>query len=274
METLAETVQHKGYTVAIHYDHEYGSGNPRDADNLGIMLALGHRNYTLGDASVNGGYSNREEYQQLEAAHNALMERLPTRLALRAFCLYLKVYHGASVILPLGLIDHSGISMYVGGGAHPMDPGGWDSGMVGFIFDTEQTRETTGCTPENGFDAEKIEQGLRDEVQNYDMYLTGQVYGYVITDPDGDPIDDDSCWGFLGIRSVKEEAIGAVDTEVERREANPKKALPTVTVAKFTVEDANEILGRPLLQSEVDTLRKHLEHALADPFADAVHSMP
>ncbi len=44
------------------------------------------------------------------------------------------------------------------------------------------------------------------EVENYDMYLTGQIYGYMV-----EPVDankniecDDSCWGFYGDEGIKQ----------------------------------------------------------------------
>jgi hypothetical protein len=93
----------------------------------------------------------------------------------------------------VGLIDHSGISMYVGAGAHRHDPGGWDSGQVGVIFDTTETRKK--CGMENAA-LEDIERALRAEVNAYDQFLRGEVYCYTITDPAGEHLD--SCCGFLG----------------------------------------------------------------------------
>lgn len=118
---------------------------------------------------------------------------------------YLTQERGAHVILPLGLIDHSGISMYVGDGAHPHDPGGWDSGQVGVIFDTTETRKESGLQDAGH---EEIEKALRAEVQVYAQYLRGEVYSYCVTDSDGEHID--SCHGFLGdleyVRSQANEA--------------------------------------------------------------------
>src|SRR5665213_3275770 len=105
---------------------------------------------------------------------------------------YLRRERGATVILPVGLIDHSGISMYVGAGAHRHDPGGWDSGQVGVIFDTSKTRRE--CEMENATPQE-IERALRAEVAVYDQFLRGEVYCFTVIDPDGEHLD--SCYGFL-----------------------------------------------------------------------------
>jgi hypothetical protein len=120
---------------------------------------------------------------------------------------YLEQERGATVILPLGLIDHSGISMYVGAGAHRYDPGGWDSGQVGLIFDTAETRKE--CGMENA-SYEDIERALRAEVNAYDQFLRGEVYCYTVTDPDGEHVE--SCGGFLGSLSyVRSEANAAAE---------------------------------------------------------------
>jgi hypothetical protein len=124
---------------------------------------------------------------------------------------YLEQERGATVILPLGLIDHSGISMYVGAGAHPHDPGGWDSGQVGLIFDTADTRKE--CGMENAT-REDIERALRAEVNAYDQFLRGEVYCYTVTDADGEHVD--SCGGFLGSLSyVRTEANAAAEYAAE-----------------------------------------------------------
>ena len=42
-------------------------------------------------------------------------------------------------------------------------------------------------------EAKKILEG---EVETYNQYLTGDVYGFILEKPDGEHID--SCWGFYG----------------------------------------------------------------------------
>ncbi|MGH2903061.1 MAG: hypothetical protein ACRDK7_05675 [Solirubrobacteraceae bacterium] len=132
---------------------------------------------------------------------------------------YLQQERGASVSLPLGLIDHSGISMYVGGGAHRHDPGGWDSGQVGVIFDTTETRKDRGM---HDAKREEIERALRVEVEEYAEFLRGEVYCFTVSDRDGDHLD--SCCGFVGdlqyVRSRANEAAeyGARAIQAENEE--------------------------------------------------------
>ena len=110
------------------------------------------------------------------------------------------------MLLPLGLLDHSGITMYVGGGSHWIDSQGWDSGTVGFIYDTKKGREECGTDPEH------VEACLRGEVQTYDDALTGNVRGYVVEDAEGEHVD--SCWGFYGYDYAVEEMARMLDGAV------------------------------------------------------------
>lgn len=89
-------------------------------------------------------------------------------------------------ILPLFLYDHSGITMSTGCFSCP-----WDSGQVGWIYISIEKAASEGWkTPEQAYKA------MESEVEEYGHYLTGQCYGYVVEDADGEEID--SCWGFLG----------------------------------------------------------------------------
>lgn len=190
---VVETRAVNGYTIQIIPD-ESGDGhaNPRDGDNLGVMLANGHRRYTLGDENF---ASTIPEY---EPAAQAITE-FAGEGNLGRFIPWAKTELGATVVLPLWLLDHSGLAMRTG--PFREDPAGWDCAIVGFIFDTTRTREQTGASRES------IEQQLLDEVEAYNRYLGGDVYGYQILDPDADIVD--SCWGFLGSDHVMDEAVRA-----------------------------------------------------------------
>lgn len=189
MNTLAESEQlDNGLRLEIHYDDCGEHANPRECDQLGTMVCA-HRRYTLGDEQVDSIRSDFSGWRQIGR--------------------YLSLTRNAAAILPLGLHDHSGISMYVGSGPALGDSGGWDSGQVGFIYTThERVTELCGDDPKY-HEREWLEEQLRNEVKEYDLYLTGQVYGYRLIAEDG--VDVDSCWGFLGDEYVKQEAKGAAE---------------------------------------------------------------
>jgi hypothetical protein len=105
------------------------------------------------------------------------------------------------VILPLYLYDHSGITISTGSFSCP-----WDSGLVGVIVCDNDTIEK-----EWAGDRDRAEKCLQAEVEVYDQYLTGDVWGFIAEErdvdenADPDELDDnegwevtDSCWGFYG----------------------------------------------------------------------------
>ena len=130
MSEIAEEFEHNGKTVRLMYDPEPERANPRDADNLGIMLANGHRRYTLGDEPFMKGKHGEYDDAARALAHYASERKI------HLFPRWCKINLGSTVVLPLGLIDHSGISISAGanlldGGGintrthHYFDPGGW-----------------------------------------------------------------------------------------------------------------------------------------------------
>lgn len=171
-----ELVGDKVIKVYQDYDPE----SPREWDNLGTMLCW-HRRANLGDETV----LDRDE---LEARVKA-----------------------ARVVLPLWLYEHGGMTMRCGErGGYPFTDA-WDSGQVGFILvDAETIRRDFGCKHITKKVMARVEASLRGEVEVYDQWLRGDVYGYVIEDQDGGE-EEDSCWGFYGMDECLAEARGVVE---------------------------------------------------------------
>ena len=100
-----------------------------------------------------------------------------------------RAFDAGYIALPLYLYDHSGITMSTG----PFSCG-WDSGCVGVIVCDRAAveKEFDGCE-------EKAEASLRAEVSEYDHYITGNCWGFIAEEHDGEDWEEvDSCWGFLG----------------------------------------------------------------------------
>lgn len=180
MSDIAEQYERNGLDVKIFYDTDPES--PREWDNFGKMICS-HRNYNLGDEQFNA-----EDYEGWDDLRK-----------------YLKREEKASIILPLYLYDHSGITMYTDGDTRYRQHEAWDSGQVGFIYCTKQQIEE-----EFNGNRKKAKECLIGEVKTYDQYLVGDVYGFSITNPkDGEEID--SCWGFYGLEYAIEEANSNAD---------------------------------------------------------------
>lgn len=113
--------------------------------------------------------------------------------------------HAGIVFLPLYLYDHGGITMNTTGFSCK-----WDSGQVGYIYTDKETilREVGGYTNEKGNCVNVTSRNwkkaafanMKGEVKEYDMYLTGEVYGYIVDRyiPEDDEWEEhiDSCWGY------------------------------------------------------------------------------
>lgn len=146
-------------------------------------------------------------------------------------------------ILPLYLYDHSGISMSTGSFGCP-----WDSGQVGYMFVTKEKARAEWGThnmlpimedgvckgytqgePRTDADYYKLLEG---EVETYDQYLTGDVYGYIVEelDEDGDVVEEhDSCWGFYGSDSAEADGRAAGEAQEAALVAEDTRAAAAAT---------------------------------------------
>jgi hypothetical protein len=187
---------YKNFTIRIEQDEN--PMNPRtEWDNFGI-IAYKHRNYILGEEEINDPDDFLAGLAGVEPDKDNLME-----LAQRK-----------NVILPVYLYDHSGITI----SCHPFSCP-WDSGQVGYIYATyEQIRKEYNVKHVTKKVIEKVKNLLRSEIETFDNYLTGEVYGFIVEDKDGEDVD--SCWGFYGedgIKEAKTEAENSINYEIERR---------------------------------------------------------
>lgn len=178
MEPIKSEEAH-GYTVELHYDDDPMS--PRDWDNLGTIVTW-HRNYELGDENFSGRYDQPDPTEYLA-------ENVPA----------------GSVVLPVYLLDHSGLSVSCGSFGDP-----WDSGQLGFIYVTpDKIRTEYGVKRISAALRERVAGYLKGEIQTLDATLTGQVYGYVVTNENGAHVD--SCWGFYDEEEAMSEGLASAE---------------------------------------------------------------
>lgn len=187
---MNETRKYRGHTIVIEQDDI--PLNPRvDYDNLGTMVCF-HPDYNLGDKD-HGFNEPQDLIDYLRREHKQL-----------------------AVVLPLYLLDHSGLCMQTG--PYACDPGGWDTSRVGVIFITkEKARKEYGWKLITKARQDKLEERLKGEVETYSACLEGNVYGYIAKDPDGNELE--SCWGYIGYpeeSGVIEEAEAVVDVNVKK----------------------------------------------------------
>lgn len=156
-----EVVEYKGYRIEIYLDED--PPNPRtEWDNFGHMICF-HSRYNLGDKHN----MSLEDAKELEKSKDVIS-------------------------LPLYLYDHSELTIRTYPFSCP-----WDSGKIGFVYVTkEEVRKEYSCKLVTKEIKEKVINLLRSEVEEYNNYLTGEVYGYRIVDDNEE--ERDSCWGFFG----------------------------------------------------------------------------
>lgn len=126
-------------------------------------------------------------------------------------------YH---ISIPVHAYEHGGITISASGRRAGWDS--FDSGQLGFVYVShEDIKKEYNIKRLTKNALERAENTLRSEVETYDDYLTGQVYGYIIEDENGEHLD--SCWGFLGdYKYCLEEAKSAADWHAKQKEEELK----------------------------------------------------
>ena len=159
---------------------EFATSPREDCENLGT-LACYHKRYTLGDQDV----PTKEEVKEIIESDNIL---------------FLDVF----------MYEHSGITVSTKPFACP-----WDSGQLGVIYvNKNKAAQECGLDKKDPEFEKKVYDYLADEVKTYDLFLTGQVYGYNITKPTEDEDEDvDSCYGYItaDIEELIKEAKSIID---------------------------------------------------------------
>lgn len=153
-----------GYKILIGQEED--TDDPRKSFDHAALMYCEHRHYSLGDKD-GSKYLIRDDNGTWHTPKG-------------------------SIALSINLYDHSGLRM----STHSFnDP--WDSGTIGVIY-------MTADMVRKEFNAKRITKKLRSkvlgllesEVNEYDMYLSGDVWYFIIEDRNGDTID--SCGGMYG----------------------------------------------------------------------------
>lgn len=240
-----DTINYRGFTIEVHRDDDAQS--PRDYCDFGGTMVCWHRRYNLGDeqrtddvsdfmqelaCEVDPSVEDRINYWEDEGyhlrgeAHADNMIEKAIRAALDKHV----------VMLPLYLYDHSGITMSTGSFSCP-----WDSGQVGYIYMTrEQIERDYGWKLLTKARVKKILSCLKEEVETYDHYLTGNVFGYEVKDPHDADDTLDSCWSYYGYdheaNGLLEAAQGAVDYHIASNRKDHFKQLAQWIKSKVPVQ--------------------------------------
>ena len=158
------------YTLEVMQDE--CPDDPRRWGSLCTMICW-HRRYKLGD---DHSFESPDEF----------MQHLYLDVTKKHWCddhesddwqdVYKELQKTDRVLIKqINLYDHSGITISTSS-EYPYNDR-WDSCCVGFIYVTKKTifKECGGITEENWKD--RADEYLEGEVQTYDQYLRGDIYG-------------------------------------------------------------------------------------------------
>ena len=166
---MKNIIENEKYKLEIFDD--LNPCSPREFDNLGTMVCF-HRRYNLGDET------------ELKSSDFSSWEELES---------YLYKEENALIAIPVFMYDHSGLWINTTGFSCP-----WDSGQVGYIYiSKEKVRREYSCKRISKKLKEMIREMLCSEVDLYNDYLCGNVYGFTLTDKENAEEIDSSC-GFYG----------------------------------------------------------------------------
>ena len=221
-EYLIEEQEYKGCKVKIYQDPE--PDDPRNWDNLGTMVCF-HNRYTLGDKTdlTSDRFEGWEELEQ-----------------------YLIKEKHAEVMAPLYMYDHSGISIKIGsfyGCGLPQGHARFDSGQIGFVYvDKETLLKEYSVKRVTKKIKDKARKVLEAEVDTYNKYVGGQVYGFVAEDKEGEQIE--SCWGFYDSDEAIKEAKGNIDYYIEEERKKKQKKVKALVKNKVSLTKREVIIRR------------------------------
>jgi hypothetical protein len=183
-EYVLETIESEHFIAEIVADSE--AEPPFEGDEPFKIAYLKSSRYTLGTEAV-----SEEEMEEIAKG----------------------IKRKSLIGLPVYAYIHGGATIRAGSGNPFSCP--WDSGQSGFVYisaeDAKKEYKEFGVR----YWRKAAEKCCRGVVEDYDQYLTGDVWGIVIKrkgeeeDPEGEEIE--SVWGFYGSEYATEEAKRMLD---------------------------------------------------------------
>jgi len=195
-DNVVDSEEYKGFTINIMHDDS--PQNPRtEWDNFATM-ACWHNRYNLGD--------EQESCDIIDWLCDMLDIDEPREYSDNEFTRLQSLFLDKYIAKNLFLYEHGGITMSTGSfSCH------YDSGQVGFIYvSKEKVRNEYGWKRITKERKQQVLDLLESEVNVYDHYLTGEVFGF--------DCEIDSCWGYFGDESIPhmiKECKRIIDSHIE-----------------------------------------------------------
>lgn len=212
---------YKDLTIKIYHDDDPRMNPVENWDMLGKQVYW-HRRYILGHeqpkCSPEEWFRNEvSDYNEIE--HTKEFKKLMKENPEYGIYEYVDEmnlstlwgwFETKNLIVPVQAYEHGGITISANGRRAGWDS--FDSGQLGFVYVSHKNiLSAFGGKRITKKLLERAEKSLIAEVEEYDNYLTGKVYGYVVEDEVGEELE--SCWGFIGNYNgyVLEEAKSQAD---------------------------------------------------------------
>lgn len=167
-------VKKGGLTAVCQIVYDENPESPRvDRDNL-WSFAFFHNRYALGDME----FETPEKFKE-----------------------YVKEMGERLITIPIRMYDHSGLGFARGGTikaeSYPYNCP-WDSGLIGYAYVTKEQVWDEFGKPSTRNRQKQILALLDSELEVYEAYLNGNVYGYIVKmlDKDGEQEEVEACFGF------------------------------------------------------------------------------
>ena len=223
-----EEIEVSGLKISIIHDDD--NSGPRDWDNIGTMACF-HSSYSIGDEKSKHGFSSIGELLRHCVKSGAVF--LP--IYLRDWSHYQQIHTDLSDMVKLKL------------NAACLDSGAEDheyeylcealkENMIGIIFcDAEKIVKEYG--DDSGESRLKALECMKGEIETYNQWLSGDVYGYVIERENTcdkcatcKPETLDSLWGMYGLDYALQEAKSQARAILQEQGAEiPEELQPELT---------------------------------------------
>ncbi len=203
MDEITSTFEHEGLIVELWNDDASMFESPFELDGCIANFVGWHKRYNLGPQDKrNGvevvhrnwdGLNIRIDGRTYEARGWGEMSEI-----IRKHCKPVICY-------PVWMIDHSMLAFRAGSSFADIDPGQWDSGLVGFLFARpDVVREQYGVKRITGQVIERVMHDLAYDLEAYGNWINGWMYGFTIKDGDGNELENTG--GFYTSEEAKRDA--------------------------------------------------------------------
>lgn len=202
--------------LRVRIVHDENAESPRTAYDNVARFAFSHRRYDLGDNAKTLGFAlDMHRFDGWKEVESWLQAEVNPMVLVRVYG-----------------YDHGNLSLSTNPGGFM---GEWDSGTVGFAYVTRENMEAlwgkadvAAMTDEKRL--ERARKCIEGELECYEQYLAGDVWGYIVEEKKGcdhcghsEWEELESCWGFYGGKDAEAEGRNCAEAIVDRRRAKQEQ---------------------------------------------------